>query len=57
MANYADENTPYTFCSGIYAALRRLTNYTTEIFEWFHKNRFKSNVDKCNLITSSKSQE
>ena len=51
-----DDNTPYT-SSEVNDAFIRLENCPVKIFEWCCKNRFKSNVDKCNLITTSKSQE
>ena len=57
MASYADDNTPYTSSSEVHDAFIRLENWTVKIFEWFCKNNFKSNVDKCNLVTTSKSQE
>ena len=59
MAGYVDndDNTPYTFFQELDSTLKRLKNYTVKIFEWSYKNRFKLNVDKCNLIITSKSQE
>ena len=54
MANYTDYNTPYTFSPLLDATLTWLKKI--KMFEWFHKNGFKSNVDKCNHITTSKSQ-
>ena len=41
MKSYADYNTPYTLSSDLDANSRRLKNYTVQIFEWSHKNRFK----------------
>ena len=55
IASYADDNTPYTFSSELDVALKKLRTYTKKFFEWFHNNRLKSNVAKCNLITSSSS--
>ena len=55
IASYTDDNTPYTFSSELYLALKKLRSYTVKIFEWFHNNRLKSNTGKCNLITSSTS--
>ena len=55
--SYANDNAPYTFFPELNSILKMLNNYTIKIFGWFHKKRFKSNVDKCNLITTSKSQE
>ena len=56
MASYPNGNTPYTFSPEINAALRGLRNYPVKIFEWFHENRFKSNVIQC-ITTTSKPQE
>ena len=55
IASYADDNTPYTFSSELDLALKKLRNYTINIFKWFHNNRLKSNTGRCNLITSSTS--
>ena len=54
-ASYADDNTPYTFSSELYVALKKVRSCTTKTFEWFHNNRLKLNAGKCNLITSSTS--
>ena len=56
MVRSTDDNTPYT-SSEVNDAFIRLKNCPVKIFEWCCKNRFKSTVDKCNLITTSKSQE
>ena len=55
IASYAHDNTPYTFSSELNVTLKKLRSYTIKVFEWFHKNRLKSNAGKCNLITSSTS--
>ena len=55
--SYPDNNIPYIFPPEIDATLERLKTYTINIFEWFPKNLFKCNHDKCNFITTSKSQE
>ena len=52
IVSYADDNTPYTFSSELDVGLKKLSSHTIKIFEWFHNNRLKSNVGKCNLITS-----
>ena len=55
IASYAHDNTQYTFSSELNVTLKKLRSYTIKVFEWFHKNRLKSNAGKCNLITSSTS--
>ena len=55
--SYPDNNTPYIFPPELDATLKRLKTYTIKIFEWFPKNRFKCNHDKCNFITTSKPQK
>ena len=44
MASYTDDNTPYTFSPELDATLTRLKTCAVKIFEWFHKNRFKSTL-------------
>ena len=50
IANYANDNTSYTFSSELDVVLTKLRSYTMKIFEWFHNNRLKSNAGECNLI-------
>ena len=57
MTSYTDDNTPYTFSSELDATLKTLKKCTIKISELFRKNRFKSNIDKCNLVTNTKSEE
>ena len=49
VASYADDNTPYTFFPELNATLKMLKNCTIKIFERFHKNRLKSNVENAIL--------
>ena len=46
---------PYAFSSELDVASKKLRSYTIKILEYFHNNRLKSNVGKCNLITNSTS--
>ena len=55
IASYADDNITHFFSSKLVVALKKLRSYTIKTFEWFLNNRLKSNVGKCNLITSSTS--
>ena len=55
IANYADDNTPYSTKENIESLLRTLENETSILFEWFHSNEMKSNEDKCRLIVANNS--
>lgn len=58
MTKNGDDCSLYTFSPALDPTLKkRLKNCNIKVFEWFNKNRFRSNVDKCNLITIWKSQE
>ena len=53
IANYADDNTAYTFENKVASLLKTLENETTIILKWFHINEMKSNDDKCRLIITN----
>ena len=52
-AGYADANTPYTYSSNIQTVLNNL-HEAIELFELFSTNHPVANVDKCHLLTNSK---
>ena len=53
LANYADDNTPYSTDSTIEAIINKLVKNTSVLINWFNDNYFKMNVDKCHrLITN-----
>ena len=41
MANYANDNTPYSFSPELDYIFQRLKNSTYKLFEWFLKNKKK----------------
>ena len=52
MANYANDNTPYSFSPELDNVFQRLKNSTYKLFEWFLKNKKKydkSIIFLCNL--------
>lgn len=54
---YSEINTPYSFSSELEAQklIVEVAYSTIKIFEWYHKNRLKSNSGKGNLTISSTS--
>ena len=56
IANYADDNTPYSIDENIESLLLSLQNETNVILKWFQSNEMKANSDKCHLITTSRSE-
>ena len=53
LANYADDNTPYSIESNIVNILNSLTNNTSLLIKWFDDNYFKLNANKCKLIITN----
>ena len=52
LANYADDNTPYTFSYSNEEAISQLEAYARILFEWLRNNCLKANPDKSHLILS-----
>ena len=52
IANYADDNTPYTTDKCIKLLLQKLENETSTLNEWFAFNYLKSNNDKNKLLVT-----
>ena len=50
IANYADDNTPYTTDINITSLLETLENETNVLLNWFRVNEMKPNEDKCHLL-------
>jgi DNA-binding protein len=50
IANFADDNTPYTVEKNNTLLLKTLEEETNEILKWFHLNEMKTNNDKCHLL-------
>ena len=53
LANYADDNTPYTMNKDIKEVLNNLLNDTNILKDWFRNNYFVVNNDKCNLLITN----
>ena len=53
IANYADDNTAYTFENDVASLLKTLENENTIILNWFRINEMKSNDDKFHLIIAN----
>ena len=47
IANYADDNTPYTSSSDVNGLIKSLEEASKKLFRWFNGNLMKSNPDKC----------
>ena len=52
-AEYADDNTPYTYSSKIEHILTNLQTTSEKLFSWFCENHLVANAEKCHLLTSS----
>ena len=53
-ASYADENTPYVVGNGVKEVINSLKEASDELFYCFANNQMKANLDKCQLLTSTK---
>ena len=53
IANYADDNMPYTSSNDVNGVIKRLEEASKELFKWFDDNLMKSNHEKCHLIVST----
>ena len=52
IANYADDNTPYTIGNDKNEVLEKLKISATKVFQWFSENAMKANTGKCHFISS-----
>ena len=57
IANYADDNSPYSCSVGIESVISQLENDTEILLHWVSINGLKANPDKCHLILSESSTE
>ena len=57
LANYADDNTPYTMNKDIKEVLNNLLNDTNIRKDWFRNNYFILNNDKCNLLITNHDED
>ena len=53
IANYADDNTPYTSSNDVNGLIKSLEEASKKLFKWFNDNLMKSNPDKCHLLVST----
>ena len=53
IANYADDNTPYTSSNDVNELIKSLEETSKELFKWFDDNLMKSSPDKCHLLVST----
>ena len=53
IANFADDNSPYSCNKDIDSVISQLKNDSNSLFEWFSKNGFKANPMKFHLILSN----
>ena len=54
IANYADDNTPYTCSSDLDSVIFKRQKNTERIFRWYYNNNLISNAEKSHLIVSTK---
>ena len=56
IANYADDNFPYTCKADIHSVIKQLEKDSRKLLEWVGRNDFKANPDKFHLILSNTDQ-
>ena len=57
IANYADDNSPFSCCKDIESVINQLQNDSKTLLIWFDNNRLKANPDKFHLILSDHNKE
>ena len=57
IANYADDNSPFSCCKDIESVINQLQNDSKTLLTWFDNNRLKANPDKFHLILSDLNKE
>ena len=53
IANFADDNRPYTSANNIDELIDSLEKASSNLFKWFNDSLFKGNPDKCHLLVST----
>ena len=53
IANYSDDNTPYTSSNDVNGLIKGLEEASKELFKWFDNNLMKNKPDKCHLLVST----
>ena len=54
IANYADDNSPFSCNKNIESVILQLVNDSEILFEWFANNGLKANPDKFHLILNER---
>ena len=57
IANFADENTPYTSAKYIDDAIETLDQASVSLFKWFELKLLKGNADKCHFLITIDQEE
>ena len=57
IANYADDNSPFSCCNDIESVISQLQKDSETLLTWFDNNRLKANPDKFHLILSERNTE
>ena len=57
IANYADDNSPFSCCKDIESVINQLQNDSKTLLTWSDNNRLKANPDKFHLILSDLNKE
>ena len=53
IANFADDNTPFTSANNIDDLLDPLEKASSSLVKWFKDNLYKDNPDKCDLLVNT----
>ena len=56
IANYADDNTPYSTCTGIHSTISDLDQAIGILLKWFQYNSLKANPDKYHVLLTETSE-
>ena len=53
IANFTDDNTPFTSANNIDDLIDSLEKVSSILFKWFKDNLLKGNLDRCHLLVST----
>ena len=53
IANFVDDNTPFTSANDIDYLIDSLEKGSGSLFKWFKDNLFKGNPDKCHFLVNT----
>ena len=53
IANFADDNTPYSCSKDVESVIIQLEKDSTTLLNWFSKNGLKANTERFHLILSN----